>query len=109
MRNKRNKINKISFKFNIKNSKVLLWGILCLILTVGCIFMTIETSTSGAEMAALQTKEQQLLARQRDLQEQLVQSLSVQKLQEQSSTLGFARVQNLVYVTDSAPVAAKLP
>ncbi len=104
----RKNTNKAKVKFNLKSVKVYVLGSICGILAVLCIFLTIESATNGAEVANLQNKENQLLVRQRDLQEQLVETLSVNKLQEQSSELGFTKINNLVYVTDAASVA-KLP
>lgn len=101
--------NKSISKSTLKNSKVYIWSAFCLILVTTGIYMTIESSTNGAEIAALQEKQTLLLTRQRELHEQLVQLLSVNKLQEQSQILGFAKVSDLVYITDAAPVAAKLP
>jgi hypothetical protein len=102
---RRTKIKKQKVSFDFKNAKGYILGGVCGILAIACIFMTIETATTGAEIANLQTKQTQALVKQRELQEELVQALSVNKLQEQSSTLGFNKIQNLVYVTDTAPVA----
>ncbi len=104
----RKTVNKTKVNFNLRRFKVYVLGAVCGSLTIACIFMTIETSTNGAEIAGLQNKEAQLMARQQDLQENLVQALSVNKLAEQSAQLGFIKATNLVYVTDAAPVA-KLP
>lgn len=105
---KRKIIKKDKVRLNLKSVKVYVLGGICAVLTVLCIYMTIESTTTGAEIASLQNKQAQMLSRQRELQEELVQALSVNKLQEQSSTYGFAKINDLVYVTDAAPVA-KLP
>jgi hypothetical protein len=59
-------------------------------------------------MASLQSKETMLNAQQQELQENLVQNLSVNSLQEKSSELGFTKVTNLVYVSEGVTVA-RLP
>ncbi len=102
-------IKKQKFNFDLKKAKVYVLGTVCGMLAIACIFMTIESATNGSEIASLERREAELIAKQQELQEELVQALSVNRLEAQSSALGFAKVTNLVYVTDSAPVAAKLP
>jgi hypothetical protein len=104
LRNKTNNTDKI--KLNLKSSKVYVLGGICAILAVFSIFLTIEAATSGAEIAELQKKEAQLLTQRQDLQESLVESLSVNSLQEKSIQMGFTKVGNLVYVSSSVPVAS---
>ena len=99
-------------KFKNKKSYILI--ALFLVLSVSSVFMTIETATSGMEVAKLQKQEAVLLAQKRDLQESLVKTLSVSELSEKSSDLGFVKPENLVYVssveTASLPeTVAKLP
>jgi cell division protein FtsL len=78
------------------------------ILAVSSIFMTIETATTGVEIAELEKTESQLLSKKRDLEGSLVKTLSTTQLQEKSAELGFVKAVVLVYVTDLKPVA-KLP
>jgi cell division protein FtsL len=78
------------------------------ILAVSSIFMTIETATTGVEIAELEKTESQLLSKKRDLEGSLVKTLSTTQLQEKSAELGFIKAIELVYVTDLKPVA-KLP
>ena len=104
---KRNKINNSNkAKLNLKSAKVYLLGGTCAILAVLSIFLTIEAATSGAEIADLQKKEASLMAQRQDLQESLVESMSVNSLQEKSVEMGFTKVGNLVYVSSSVPVAS---
>ena len=100
--------NKNKFEFNIKNLKVYLLSGVCCMLAIVSIFMTIESATSGGQIASLQKQETQLLAQQQDLQEALVQGLSIASLQDKSAELGFVQVNNLVYVSDGTSVA-RLP
>jgi hypothetical protein len=95
-------------KSNIKNLKVYILSGICGVLAVLSIFMTIETSTSGAEIADLQKKEALLTNQQQDIEASLVENLSVNSLQEKSNGMGFAKVSNLVYVSGSIPMA-RLP
>jgi hypothetical protein len=95
-------------KFNFKSIKIYVLGGLCGILAILSIFMTIETATSGAEIAGLQKKEAQLINQQQDIKESLVENLSANFLQEKSVEMGFTKVGNLIYVSDGVPVA-RLP
>lgn len=105
----RNKIeNKTKVRFNLKGLRVYILCGICGVLAILSIFMTIETSTSGAEVANLEKNEAQLLSQRQDIEEKLVENLSVNSLQEKSSELGFTKINNLVYVSESVPVA-RLP
>lgn len=81
----------------------------CGILAVLSIFMTIESATSGAEVADLQKKEAGLLSQQQDLQQNLVENLSVNSLQEKSTEMGFTKINNLVYVANAENVVGSIP
>jgi len=98
----------------IKNLKIYVLGGICGLMVISSIYLTIESSANGSEFINLQKTKSSLLARQEELQQTLVESLSVNSLQEQSSELGFNKINNLVYVTDTKTVAnsetvAKLP
>jgi hypothetical protein len=95
-------------KFSIKNWRVYVLAGFCGILAVLSIFMTIESAASGAEVSDLQKQEALLLNQRQDLQQTLVESLSVGSLQEKSTELGFTKINNLVYVSEGIPVA-RLP
>ena len=100
----------IKNKLNLKTNKIYFLAVICGVMAVASIFMTITSSTNGAEIASLQKKEVELMNKQQELQQTLVESLSINSLQEQSTGLGFTKVKDLVYVTDSSHgVAAKLP
>ncbi len=96
-------------EFNLKNVKFYVLSTICGFMVVASLFMTIESSTNGAEMANLQKKEAELLSQQQELQQKLVESLSVNNLAELSSQHGFVKVSNLVYAQETVSVAAKLP
>jgi hypothetical protein len=91
--------------------KIYIQGGICGLMLIASIFLTIQTSTNGSEFAKLQKTEIEFLDRQQELQQTLVESLSVNTLQEKSGDLGYTKVSNLIYVTglvDSESVA-KLP
>lgn len=106
--------SKPKISLNLKGLKIYILGGVCGLMAVTSIYMTIESSTNSAEFANLQNTEAQLLVRQQELQQTLVESLSINTLQEQSTELGFSKISNLVYVTNSEFVTnsepvAKLP
>jgi cell division protein FtsL len=96
-------------KFNLKSLRVYILSGICGVLAVLSIFMTIETATSGAEIADLQKKEAQLTSQQQDIEENLVENLSVNSLREKSTEMGFTKVGNLVYVANAENVANGVP
>lgn len=67
--------------------------------------MTIETATTGLEIAKLEKTEKELSQEKMDLEESLVKTLSMGTLQEKSLSLGFTKASNLVYITPSESVA----
>lgn len=78
------------------------------VLAVSSIFLTIETATTGVEIARLEGTESTLLNQKQVLDGSLVKRLSVVQLQEKGVELGYAKPTELIYVTEVAPVA-KLP
>lgn len=75
------------------------------ILAVSSIFLTIETATTGVEVAKLEKTETQLSTQKQDLEESLVKTLSSTELQAKSAELGFVKPADLVYVEGFKPVA----
>lgn len=72
-------------------------------------FMTVETATSGVEVARLRQKENELALEKRNLEDSLVKSLSMSDLQEKGNEMGYVKPTAMVYVTDSKEAYAKLP
>lgn len=70
------------------------------------IFYTIETVASGAEVAALEKTNSDLLRQKADLEDTFIKTLSLNHLQEKSAELGFVKPTNIVYVSQVEPVAA---
>lgn len=77
------------------------------IFVVSSVFLTIESVASGAEMAILKNKKATLLIQRSQLDENFVKSLSISELQTQSTSLGFVKPTNLIYVQEGAGVASK--
>jgi cell division protein FtsL len=90
---------------NMKN--IILIGTV-VVLAVSSVFLTIETATTGVEIAGLEKKEASLADQKQVLDSSLLKTLSVAQLQEKSTELGFIKPADLVYVAEVEPVA-KLP
>lgn len=79
------------------------------VLAISSVFMTVETATSGVEVAKLREKENELTLEKRNLEDSLVKSLSMNDLQEKSNEMGYSKPTAMVYVTDTKEAFAKLP
>ncbi len=73
---------------------------------VSSVFLTIESVTSGAEIASLEKKETALLNQKRQLEEDLVKAISVSDLEEKSEELGYKKPSNVVYLGEGDTVAS---
>ena len=82
----------------------ILFGIFSL-LAASSIFMTIETATSGVEIAELEKKEAELIKKKSEMEESLVKTLSLGELHQRSGDLGFSKPLELVYITPAETVA----
>ena len=90
-----------------KYKNIILLGI-CGILAISSVITTIGVSVSGAQVSDLQKKETQLSSEKRALEGQLVRTSSISDLQIKSIDLGFTKPTEMVYLSQSLPVA-KLP
>lgn len=77
-------------------------------LAMSSVITTIETATSGVQMSKLEKDKELLVKERKELEEQLVKSMSLSELSNQSSALGFVKAEELVYITPSDSIA-KLP
>lgn len=102
---KKNNIKKTTTLKNIKNYVLITF---CGLLAAVSVFLTIETATSGAEVAKLDKTVINLSNQKRILEENLVKGISMSELQEKSSELGFIKPAKLVYIS-GIPSVAKLP
>jgi hypothetical protein len=91
-----------------KNIKKMALGMTFAVLALSSIFMTIETATSGVEIASLQKQEVGLQEEKRSLEESLVKSLSLGDMEDKSVEMGYTKPAALVYVAPPETVA-KLP
>lgn len=101
MKNKKNKYNFSSLK------GYLFWALLS-VFGGGIVLLTIETVTSGAEIAKLEKEESILADQNRELSENMVQSTSLDSIEKKAEELGFVKPEKFVYIGREEPVA-KLP
>jgi hypothetical protein len=83
------------------------WVVLGVFLVATVVF-TIETATSGAQLAKITKQEGQLLEENRRLSSQLMQVSSLTSLEQKAESLGYFRPGKIIYVLEPAGVA-KVP
>lgn len=77
------------------------------VFAVSSVLLTIESVTTSAEVASLQTKQAALSSQKRELQGDLVKSISTSDLEEKGISLGFTKPSNLIYLGSPTNVASK--
>lgn len=92
----------IQFKKIVK--KYILIGI-CGLLALSSVILTIEAATSGMEISELEKVESKLIARNSELEENLVRVVSLNELEKKGDSLGFVKASDLVYIKLEEPVA----
>ncbi len=93
-------------KRKIKNTTILLPILAVLAFVV--VFLTIESATSGAQIAQFEQEEAVLTKQNRELSDQLVKASSLITLGEEAEILGFKKPSQVIYITEKE-VVAKLP
>ena len=78
------------------------------IFALSAVLLTVETVSSGAEIANLEKTAKNLASQKRELEESFVKTISMGDLQEKSTEMGFVKAENLMYLSGREPVA-KLP
>ena len=97
---------------NIKSEKVsrkgpfTFFGVIFIAL---CVFLAIESATSGTEMTKLINSQDILVKEKKELTSRLVEVSSLSTIQERASTLGFNEPQKVVYIQKSNEFASLLP
>lgn len=102
---KQNKIKKVEKKNFVKYILLTFGGVLA----VSSIIMTVETASSGVEVAELREKQSQLAMEKRNLENSLVRSLSMSDLETKSGELGYAKPTDTIYVSGMKENVAQLP
>lgn len=87
--------------------KYVLFFILFAFLVFG-VFLTIQTATSGAEIAKLESEEERLKEQNQTYKEDILDKSSLKITGEKAGELGFIKPLQIVYLTEEETVA-KLP
>lgn len=90
------------------SKKAIVFGLVLTIFMVAGIFVTIQTSASGATLAELEKQESQLTYENEELSKQLIGGFSLTEAEGRSEELGFIKPEKIIYLSKSAEVA-KLP
>lgn len=102
---KQNKIKNVEKKNFTKYILLTVAGVLA----VSSIAMTVETASSGVEVAAIREEEARLVSEKRSLENSLVKSLSVRELETKSTQLGYAKPADTIFVSHEKDNVAQLP
>jgi len=85
----------------------ILYFVLFVFLVFG-VFLTIQTATSGAEIAKLENEEERLKEQNQTYKEDILNKSSLKITGEKAGELGFIKPPRIVYLTEEETVA-KLP
>jgi hypothetical protein len=91
-----------------KNNKTFIVWFLAILAIAGVVILTVETVTSGAELAALEKNERTLLDEKRVLEERMAKNSSLNEFEKKAEELGFAKTSKILYISGKEEVA-KLP
>lgn len=103
---KRSKVRNINITGRL-NLKVFSW-IVVFVLLVSNVFYVIQTSTGGANYANLEYIIESENKKKNELEEKLVNTSSLIKLNERSEELGFYKTENTLYIDADEVYATKL-
>lgn len=91
-----------------KSIKPTLFWILGITLLACFVFLTVETATSGAVLAKMESRELSLAQENADLKDALVRASSLNGVEKKSVEMGFVKPSKILYINGSEEVA-KLP
>lgn len=92
----------------LKKYKELIFTVTLIVLVIANVFFTVSVSASGAELTSIEKTQTELLSRNQELTDKITSESSLSVVGEKADSLGFAKPDNIVYVTAVEPVA-KLP
>lgn len=104
MRYRKRKTSLKKTQFVPKNRKPLIWFTLAIFVILQ-VFFTIQTATSGAQLASLETEEEKLLKENRLLAGKLVGSTSLVDIQKNTEELEFVKPTDVLYINAGEFVA----
>ena len=104
MRKRNQKVKENNNRFNY------LWFVafVFIVFVAGTIFLTIQTTASGAEVSYLENELEKLERENKELVHQLEASSSISILSEKADSLGFIKPSEILYTQKEEPFA-KLP
>jgi len=77
------------------------------VFVIATVLLTIQTATSGARIAQLEEKQDELTRENRELNDKLVRTSSLTQISEDASELGFHKPSDIVYLTSAEDVALR--
>lgn len=92
----------------IKKYRELIFIVLLVVLVIANVFITVSVSASGAELTSIEKTQNTLLSKNQELTDKITSESSLSTVGEKADSLGFAKPEIIVYVTQVEPVA-KLP
>lgn len=75
---------------------------------VSCVYITIQTASTGARLMVLEKEEAKLISDKQKLSAEIIKSSSLIKVEEKAKDIGFTKPQNTIYITGEEFVA-RLP
>lgn len=94
---------------NKKSTNKTLFFIVGFIFIAACVYLTIESATTGAEIARLVEMQDKITLEKKDLTARLVENSSLNVMSEKALSLGFQEPQKVVYIQKSDEFASLLP
>lgn len=92
----------------IKKYRELIFIVSLVVLVIANVFITVSVSASGAELTSIEKTQNTLLSKNQELTDKITSESSLSTVGEKADSLGFAKPEIIVYVTQVEPVA-KLP
>ncbi len=74
---------------------------------IATVLLTIQTATSGAKIANLENKQEELAKENRELNDRLIRMSSLTKISEEADELGFVKPSDIIYLTTAEDVALR--
>ncbi len=91
-----------------KSLKPILFWVPAVSLLACFVFLTVETATSGAVLAKLESRESSLIQENSDLKDAVVKASSLNGVEKKSTEMGFVKPSKILYIGSQDEVA-RLP
>lgn len=103
-KNRKVEVKSVAVSKPVIKARLFLWVLLAVFVGLQ-VYITIETSASGASLAQLEKEEYTLTTKNKELTEALVESNSLSKVSGKAQELGFVKPERTVYINDEDFVA----